>query len=200
MSNPGRSGTCMQATLVGLIDNRAHYEQLLHACRAMSGKPEQHLLHKESVYKASPRLFLIAFRIQSYAFEYALAIITCQPTLTGIYFVLHSYSESTNAFLMLNMITHPQVSPHHNPNPGSRSNYQLLLRLGKIPAANADPADKDKYVQPMSLIWVSDVVPCPSSFDKHLRGEESKRRLPKPSLRKIIEVEVGAHIQNNAQE
>jgi hypothetical protein len=91
--------------------------------------------------------------------------------------------------------THPQVSPHHNPNPGSRSNYQLLLRLGKIPAANADPADKDKYVQPMSLIWVSDVVPCPSSFDKHLRGEESKRRLPKPSLRKIIEVEVGAHIQ-----
>jgi len=32
----------MQATLVGLIDNRAHYEQLLHACRAMSGKPEQH--------------------------------------------------------------------------------------------------------------------------------------------------------------
>ena len=132
--------------------------------------------------------------IQNYACEYALAIITCQPALTGIYFVLHSYSESTNAFLMMNMI-HTQVSPHHNPNPGSRSNYQLLLRLGKIPAANADPADKDKYVQPMSLIWVSDVVPCPSSFDKHLRGEESKRRLPKPSLRKIIEVEVGAHIQ-----
>ncbi len=61
MSNSVRSGTCMQATLVGLIDNRAHYEQLLHACRAMSGKPEQHLLHKESVYKASPRLSHIAF-------------------------------------------------------------------------------------------------------------------------------------------
>ena len=130
MASAPRSGACIQMTLVGLVDSKQQHEQLMHACRALAGKPEQQLLHKESVYKASAAA-----------------------------------------------------------NPG-RVNYQLMLRLGKTASGSGDGGEK--YVQPMSLLWVGESIPFPSSLEKHLRGEESRhRRLPKPSLRKMIEVEVG---------
>lgn len=37
-------------------DLTARRPQLLHACRALSGKLEQTLLHKETVFKAMPHL------------------------------------------------------------------------------------------------------------------------------------------------
>ena len=37
-------------------DLTARRPQLLHACRALSGKLEQALLHKETVFKAMPHL------------------------------------------------------------------------------------------------------------------------------------------------
>jgi len=118
----------VQAALIGLLDSKPYCDRLIQACRAITGRSEQKLLHRESTYKLS------------------------QP-------------------------------------PGSSQKqlqYELRVRLGKTASS-----DSDKFVQPMSLICYGDSLPVHPSTDKVFRPEDSKRRLPKPSLRRVVEVEVG---------
>mmetsp|Transcript_7612 Transcript_7612/g.17331 ORF Transcript_7612/g.17331 Transcript_7612/m.17331 type:complete len:265 (-) Transcript_7612:103-897(-) len=122
-------GGSIQATLVGLVDKRPIYEQLMHACRGISGVLEQKLLHRESVYRAAPQ--------------------GTTPT---------------------------------------RTSYQLRVRLGKT---TANESGTEKFVQPMSLLCVGDPVPFPSNLEKFLKSEDGKRHLPKPSIRRVVEVDVG---------
>mmetsp|Transcript_16595 Transcript_16595/g.55329 ORF Transcript_16595/g.55329 Transcript_16595/m.55329 type:complete len:269 (-) Transcript_16595:1670-2476(-) len=126
-------GGSIQATLVGLVDKRLMYEQLMHACRGIAGLTEQKLLHRESVYRAAPQ----------------------GP----------SQGAST-----------------------TRSSYQLRVRLGKT---STNESGTDKFVQPMSLLCVGDPVPFPANLEKFLKSEDGKRPLPKPSIRRVVEVDVG---------
>ncbi|KAJ1486135.1 hypothetical protein T484DRAFT_1944121 [Baffinella frigidus] len=60
----------------------------------------------------------------------------------------------------------------------ARPGYELRVRLGKSPA----PA--------MSLLCLGGPITFPCG-ERLLRSEDTKRRLPQPALRKVVEVEVG---------
>eukprot|EP00286_Rhodomonas_abbreviata_P002525 CAMPEP_0181346296 /NCGR_PEP_ID=MMETSP1101-20121128/33252_1 /TAXON_ID=46948 /ORGANISM="Rhodomonas abbreviata, Strain Caron Lab Isolate" /LENGTH=236 /DNA_ID=CAMNT_0023458399 /DNA_START=136 /DNA_END=842 /DNA_ORIENTATION=+ len=123
-------GGNVQTSFVGLIDSKAYCDRLIQACRAITGKTEQKLLHRESVFR---------------------------------------------------LATSASAAP-----PAKPLQYELRLRLGKTTSS-----DSEKFVQPMSLICYGETLPVHPSTDRVFRPEDSKRRLPKPSLRRVVEVEVG---------
>jgi hypothetical protein len=64
------------------------------------------------------------------------------------------------------------------------SNYEIRYRLGKI--ATSEP---DKFVQPMSLIYIGDPFPFPRTCEKFFPQDvDAAKKVPKPTLRKVIEV------------
>jgi hypothetical protein len=69
---------------------------------------------------------------------------------------------------------------------GQRSStYEIRYRLGKI--ATSEP---DKFVQPMSLIYIGDHFPLPRTCEK-IFDADAPKRVPKPTIRKVIEVRRG---------
>ena len=120
----------VQGQVVGLVDSKAKFEKLMHACRGICGRLEQKLLHRETVFKLPP----------------------------------------------------PQQSAGQ---PLQRaSNYEIRYRLGKI--ATSEP---DKFVQPMSLIYIGDSIALPRNCEKFFTQDaDAVKKLPKPTLRKVIEV------------
>jgi hypothetical protein len=121
----------VQGQVVGLVDNKAKLEKLMHACRGICGRSEQKLLHRETVYK-----------------------LPNQP------------AQAT----------------------GQRaSNYEIRYRLGKI--ATSEP---DKFVQPMSLIYLGDPLPLPRTCEKFFPDVDAVKKLPRPTLRKVIEVRLNS--------
>ena len=123
------SGKCsIQAQVVGMVDSKGKLEKLLNACRGITGRVEQKLLHRETVYK---------------------------------------------------LTNHPAA-----PAGPKNVNYELRYRLGKI-----GTSEPDKFVQPMSLIFIADPTPLPRAYEKYFQQEaEAGRRLVKPTTRKIVEV------------
>mmetsp|Transcript_2042 Transcript_2042/g.5343 ORF Transcript_2042/g.5343 Transcript_2042/m.5343 type:complete len:239 (+) Transcript_2042:1-717(+) len=74
------------------------------------------------------------------------------------------------------------------PNGSRGPNYELRYRLGKI-----STSEPDKPVQPMSLICIGDSIPLPKTCEKLFPPDtDVTRRISKPNLRKIVEVEVGS--------
>ena len=68
------------------------------------------------------------------------------------------------------------------------SNYEIRYRLGKI--ATSEP---DKFVQPMSLIYIGDPIPLPRTCEKFFPQDvDAPKKCPKPTLRKVIEVRQGS--------
>lgn len=64
------------------------------------------------------------------------------------------------------------------------SNYEIRYRLGKI-----STGEPDKYVQPMSLIYLGDPLPLPRACEKFFPADaDAVKKLSKPTLRKVIEV------------
>ena len=80
-----------------------------------------------------------------------------------------------------------QIRPAHVPPVGQRQ------RMGPRPSAVSVHAMCECAHKSWLTRTPRTQVPFPHNFEKHLRAEESKlKRLPKPSLRRIIEVEVGS--------
>mmetsp|Transcript_8010 Transcript_8010/g.19910 ORF Transcript_8010/g.19910 Transcript_8010/m.19910 type:complete len:252 (+) Transcript_8010:273-1028(+) len=70
--------------------------------------------------------------------------------------------------------------------PPPRASYELRVRLGKTAST-----DSEKFVQPVSMSCLGDFASFPAQAEKYLKLDDQRRRLQKPTLRKMVEVDVG---------